>query len=49
MKKLEEGKKKSKVKKMMIETAIRAKLKNLKKNCKYTHNVWDKLIFNKIR
>ena len=31
----------------LIKSALEAKLKNLHRNAKYTHGLWDPLIFNK--
>jgi len=37
------------IKKLMIKAAINSKLSNIENSCQYTHAVWDKVIFDKIR
>ena len=37
------------MKKKLVETALSVKLDNLKNSCSYTHPLWDRLVFNKIR
>lgn len=36
-------------KKFIAETATKTKLANLESACDYTHALWDKLVFDKVR
>jgi len=37
------------IKKFIMEAGVNAKLDNLKKNADYTHKLYDKLVFNKVK
>lgn len=37
------------LKKTLVEKAIATKLEYLASGCHYTHKLWDKLVFNKIK
>ena len=37
------------IKAFIKDTAVKTKLANLHSNCDYTHALWDKLIFDKVK